>query len=233
MKPSLRERIEYLFRGTNHSVAKLIEDSTKDQLTGLYNRRGFDESFSKLMMGSSRDDTLVGLIFIDLDEFKRINDNMGYSIGDDILRESAYTMNGILRREEIIGRCKNYGVTGRYGGDEFMIGLEVENWNNMEMAAYRIKRDITRSFEDNFRLKHLPGFSCGYAAANLYYDRTHNSIMQTGSDITLCGHILYMIGQSLKREEFKGNPRKALDILREKASSDMQERKRKKKLYGR
>ena len=236
MKSNILKRmwggIQYAVNGTNSEIERLVELSTRDHLTGLYNRRGFDDHFGKLIIRSSRYNTLAGLIFADLDEFKEINDNSGYSIGDEILRESAYVVNHVLRREDIFGIYKDKGMAGRYGGDEFMIGLEVKGWSHMESAVSRIKKDITKSFEDNPKLRDLPGFSYGYAAADLYSKEPYKELRGTGLNLLLSGHILYMDGWMLSNEEFRGRLNEAIYALREKASGNMQENKRKRKLHS-
>jgi diguanylate cyclase (GGDEF)-like protein len=95
----------------------------KDPLTGLYNRRGFLNEVNRLVKmidgiqqrmptNSSNLFENLGLIFVDLDDFKKINDNFGHKVGDMVLKKIAETLEKSLRKFDIVGR---------WGGDEFVI----------------------------------------------------------------------------------------------------------------
>ncbi|MDP2573632.1 GGDEF domain-containing protein [Vibrio penaeicida] len=83
-----------------------------DDLTGLHNRRFFDQSTQKEINRAQRVNHPIALLMIDLDNFKWINDNMGHSAGDLALRETAIFLKTYTRE---------YDVIGRWGGDEFAI----------------------------------------------------------------------------------------------------------------
>jgi len=84
------------------------ENSIKDELTGLYNRRFFNNKVKKI-----KEEYL--LIFFDVDDFKKINDEYGHYIGDEVLKKIAKITENIVRESDIV--C-------RYGGDEFIILLK-------------------------------------------------------------------------------------------------------------
>jgi diguanylate cyclase (GGDEF)-like protein len=90
--------------------AQLLEISNTDQLTGLYNRRGFFIMAEKQMQVAQRQGIWLTLLFIDLDNFKQINDTLGHESGDITLKVAATVMKDTFRQSDIIGRL---------GGDEF------------------------------------------------------------------------------------------------------------------
>jgi len=90
------------------------EQSVRDILTGLFNRRYMEETLSRELLRASREKLSLGIIMLDVDDFKQFNDNHGHAAGDAILREL-----GNLLLEHIRGE----DVACRYGGDEFIIVL--------------------------------------------------------------------------------------------------------------
>ena len=96
------------------SEALYREQSVRDHLTGLYNRRYMEETLTRELLRASRRQVPVALIMLDVDDFKRINDTMGHAGGDAALRE----LGGLLRVS-----VRGEDVPARYGGDEFMIIL--------------------------------------------------------------------------------------------------------------
>lgn len=96
-------------------MSKLHEQNAiKDGLTGLYNRRYFEEQLQKEISRSQRDGTPMALIIADIDHFKRVNDAYGHDTGDLALRAVAQSLRETVR---------NIDVVCRYGGEEFGIIL--------------------------------------------------------------------------------------------------------------
>jgi diguanylate cyclase (GGDEF)-like protein/PAS domain S-box-containing protein len=96
------------------SEALLREQSVRDHLTGLFNRRYMEETLERELHRASRKQLSLGVIMLDVDDFKRFNDTFGHAVGDAILRELGKMLLGHVREEDIA--C-------RYGGDEFIIVL--------------------------------------------------------------------------------------------------------------
>ncbi len=95
--------------------AELEALSCSDSLTGVLNRRGFDEYLAKEWVRAIRDATELGLLLIDVDFFKNYNDNYGHQDGDECLRHVAQALGaGLKRRSDIVAR---------YGGEEFAVIL--------------------------------------------------------------------------------------------------------------
>jgi diguanylate cyclase (GGDEF)-like protein len=92
----------------------MTEQATRDWLTGLYNRRYFEETLSDHVESASRYGRELSLILFDIDDFKQINDTHGHEKGDEALRRFADLLKTSARKADIV--C-------RFGGDEFAVIL--------------------------------------------------------------------------------------------------------------
>ena len=90
----------------------LREQATKDPLTRLWNRSSILEILQRELGRALRENTPVGIVLLDLDHFKSINDTYGHFAGDAVLREAARRMQNNIRQ---------YDSMGRYGGEEFLV----------------------------------------------------------------------------------------------------------------
>ena len=93
----------------------LNELAQRDGLTGIYNRRIFDDYIQRVWRQARRDHVIVEIIFIDIDHFKVYNDLYGHQAGDDCLRRVAQTISRAAKRP--------FDFTARYGGEEFVLVL--------------------------------------------------------------------------------------------------------------
>ena len=107
----------------------LFELAQRDTLTGLYNRRYFDDRLSSEFLFAQRHDTSLGFLFIDIDRFKRINDTRGHPMGDAVLRLVARSIEKMMRPEDVL--C-------RYGGEEFTVLVRATSRRNLEILGTRI-----------------------------------------------------------------------------------------------
>lgn len=112
---------------------KLEEQSITDGLTGLRNRRFFDERLHEEFGRAQRYSDPVSLIMLDLDHFKRVNDRWGHQAGDLVLRESAELIRASLRDPDI---------PARYGGEEFAVILPKTHVQGALAVAERVWRAI-------------------------------------------------------------------------------------------
>ncbi|MBT8448669.1 MAG: EAL domain-containing protein, partial [Gammaproteobacteria bacterium] len=111
--------LEYVIIGSDMSERKFAEDrilyqANYDQLTNLPNRNLFMDRLHQSLQRVHREETLLALLFIDLDRFKNINDSLGHSAGDKLLKKISEVMRATLRESDTIAR---------FGGDEFAVIL--------------------------------------------------------------------------------------------------------------
>jgi diguanylate cyclase (GGDEF)-like protein/PAS domain S-box-containing protein len=93
---------------------RLRHDARHDSLTGLLNRGAFSEELERHGARAARQGTVVGMLFVDLDGFKEVNDRFGHDTGDRVLVQTAERLRSALRRDEALARL---------GGDEFAVLL--------------------------------------------------------------------------------------------------------------
>lgn len=106
---------------------RLLELSQRDPLTGLYNRAGFDLRLRDAVLKTQGADTVLALLYLDVDHFKRINDSLGHLAGDVLLQGFGGRLAKTLRSNDVIARL---------GGDEFAVILEnVDNADSVERIA--------------------------------------------------------------------------------------------------
>ena len=115
---------------------QLEEQAVTDQLTGLYNRRGFDLEAGQMLSRSRRYRTELSLIVTDIDYFKTINDHYGHVTGDEALCQFAEILKSSMRLEDCVSRL---------GGEEFALMLPDTCLQEAMMTALRIKDTIEES----------------------------------------------------------------------------------------
>jgi len=139
---------------------RMISDQLKananlDLLTGLYNRRGFDEFYPRGIARAGREGKYLGVMMIDLDNFKHINDQYGHQVGDYVLQGFASILKVSVRETDSI--C-------RMGGDEFLI-MANEDVDGMKVLQTRMMAKAQEWIENDERLGTL-GISSGISIWN-------------------------------------------------------------------
>ena len=114
---------------TDSYEEKLVEASTTDLLSGLYNNRYYTRKIEEELSRAKRENKSLGLLIIDIDKFKNINDTYGHEKGDFVIRTLCNEISKVIRIEDIF--C-------RYGGDEFTI--IITNYTNK--AANKVSKKI-------------------------------------------------------------------------------------------
>jgi diguanylate cyclase (GGDEF)-like protein len=116
-----------------------------DNLTGLPNRTLFMERLSQTLDTARRHGHKNALLFIDMDNFKRINDTLGHTIGDELLRTTAERLTRCLRSSDLVSRSINQGIAARLGGDEFVVVLtELDKDEDAALVAQRIGKHLAQ-----------------------------------------------------------------------------------------
>ncbi len=115
-----------------------------DSLTGLPNRRYFLERFNNVLARAKRDHTKAAVLFIDLDRFKRINDSLGHSVGDEILIAVADRLRETIRDDEILSQGTTNNIA-RLGGDEFTVIINhFESTEQIEPSICRLIENLSK-----------------------------------------------------------------------------------------
>ncbi|MGE5454463.1 MAG: diguanylate cyclase [Methylocystaceae bacterium] len=111
----------------------ILRMANLDYLTGLYNRRYFFQRMESELSRGQREKHPLGLLLLDIDDFKVVNDTHGHATGDHVLAQLAR----ILRQ-----CCRDYDLVGRFGGEEFIICLPGTNQEETAIIAERIRRQV-------------------------------------------------------------------------------------------
>ncbi len=107
----------------------LRQAAHQDPLTGLLNRRGFEDAFSERLAEHQLTRRSFAVMFLDIDHFKRINDSMGHDAGDELLKVISQRIRGELRDGDIVAR---------FGGDEFCVLVPVDHTDEANALAQRV-----------------------------------------------------------------------------------------------
>lgn len=119
----------------------LREQSLRDQLTGLYNRRFLDETIDKIAAQIKRRGTTLGILMMDIDYFKEVNDTYGHDMGDKVLKEIAKVLVKSVREADLVIR---------FGGEEFLVLLmDVQSGKSVEIAE-KIRKAVESHTIESF-----------------------------------------------------------------------------------
>ena len=129
-----QNEINILIENDVHRLETESEKIYYDPLTGIYNRRFFDERLSRLISTLSRSGGLLSFLMIDIDNFKSYNDSFGHAAGDDCLKTIAQIFSGNTARTD--------DFVVRYGGDEFAVVLPNTEESGARMIAEKILRNL-------------------------------------------------------------------------------------------
>ncbi|MEO7480482.1 MAG: EAL domain-containing protein, partial [Sulfuriferula sp.] len=124
---------------------RILQQATHDPLTNLPNRILFHDILEHAMARALRTEKLLAVLFLDLDEFKNINDTLGHEYGDMLLKEIAQRLTATLRRDDLIARDDAF--IARQGGDEFTILMQdISVVDNIIQIAEKILAAVSRPF---------------------------------------------------------------------------------------
>jgi diguanylate cyclase (GGDEF)-like protein len=129
----------YIMEASPSLMVKLLLDELKtsafkDGLTGLYNRKFLDEHLNKLIPQALRENINIGVLMLDMDHFKAVNDEYGHDVGDIVLKELAKILSDNVRESDIVVR---------YGGEEFIVLLVgIDNENSALNIANKLRERV-------------------------------------------------------------------------------------------
>lgn len=127
VEAQVQQRTRELFRQANY-----------DSLTHLPNRSYFNSTLEQLVIKAEDTNTEFGLLFLDLDGFKAVNDNLGHQAGDELLRNVSARLMSAVREDDIVSRL---------GGDEFVVLIaDVNDKSLIEGISERIIREVSRAY---------------------------------------------------------------------------------------
>jgi len=116
----------------------LTQLALHDQLTGLANRTQLKLQLAEGLRAAEEEEHPLAVIFLDLDGFKKVNDSLGHAAGDEVLREVALRLRGVVRQGDAIGR---------FGGDEFVVVCENADAEAAQAVADRIRATVAEPLE--------------------------------------------------------------------------------------
>lgn len=144
----------------NKDLAQLART---DELTGLKNRRAFDEGLANMIQLMDRVASAISLVLIDVDNFKPYNDQFGHPAGDELL---------VTLSQLLLHNSRESDMVSRYGGDEFAILMPGTDAN----GAIRMGERIRLAVQDNHREGNMPTISLGVATISFKKRRAVNPV---------------------------------------------------------
>ncbi|WOE70726.1 GGDEF domain-containing protein [Hydrogenimonas thermophila] len=136
----ITKRYDSFIKEQNEKIEDTLEKATKDPLTHLYNREFLSEYAEKVLKENRRKGESIALIFLDLDNFKPVNDNYGHEEGDKVLKNVAEMLKNSFRDQDIVVR---------YGGDEFIVFAQLNRVQVYELNE--VLKSLQNRIEDNFQ----------------------------------------------------------------------------------
>ncbi len=154
---------------------KLAYDSSHDQLTGLLTRKEFSRCLAQCVADASENSAQYTLIFIDIRQFKVINNTCGYEAGDRFLLETADRIRATVKEvAEAETTAESAAVISRVGADQFALLLPVLS----EKPGYRLAVELKAAIEDNRFVENEHSFVIQTAVAMLGFDHRNQKIME-------------------------------------------------------
>jgi|GEM_PF-292091 diguanylate cyclase (GGDEF)-like protein len=144
----LGETLKNLWR-KNRYLARQI---SQDELTGIFNRRGFFNAAKPLLYLSQRTQKEIGVMMLDIDDFKKLNDTHGHPAGDEVLKITARSIRNSVRASDIVGR---------YGGEEFIIFFSSISKRSVFQISEKIRKNIISDTQDAIPITVSIGVSTG------------------------------------------------------------------------
>jgi diguanylate cyclase len=137
------------------SLRRLSEEVSTDALTQVANRRGLQQAFATESARAERDDALLAVGLIDIDNFKKLNDSLGHAAGDTALKSLAAAVRERLRPVDTVAR---------FGGEEFVVLLPALPADEAQQVLTRLQRSLSAALFMHDGREVLVTFSAGVTA---------------------------------------------------------------------
>ena len=133
LDPDFKKRVGKSLLEFKDALYELHDVATRDEKTGIYNHRFFKTVFEMELEKAKRGKQKLCLVIIDIDFFKKFNDKYGHLVGDEILLELAKTLQGEIRK---------YDILARFGGEEFFVLLPETTIARAKQVAERLRKSL-------------------------------------------------------------------------------------------
>lgn len=157
----------------NEALIKLNQQlstiANTDSLTQVYNRTRFDQLFAEHVALSKRRKTPLSILLIDLDDFKKVNDQFGHQVGDQVLKHAAQCITKVVGED---------GLVARWGGEEFAALLPYYDIELAESKAEQIRGKLARARFENFGVK----ITTSIGVAELCSDESSSDLLKRADD---------------------------------------------------
>jgi diguanylate cyclase (GGDEF)-like protein/PAS domain S-box-containing protein len=156
------------------AIEQLEKEAMIDPLTGLANRRYIDIVLDNKIDETRRYGLNFGLLFIDIDHFKSINDKYGHDVGDKVLLTVANTMSNMIRSSDILGR---------WGGEEFIVIVLITEHNHLSAVAEKLRASVEKAITEDKGRQIEVTISIGAAISNRLQNKTKNDLLKKADDL--------------------------------------------------
>ncbi len=159
-----------------HTYSQIIEETSHDNLTSLFNRPYFEDFFEQTLSLARRYDTDLSVLFLDVDNFKDINDTYGHSTGDEVLKKIA---------EIILKEKRESDIAARYGGEEFILLMPHTNSISAFVLGERVRKKIAQKVFSGHGKPFSLTISGGLASYPIDASTSHDLLNQADSALYL------------------------------------------------
>ncbi|QOP40299.1 sensor domain-containing diguanylate cyclase [Sulfurimonas marina] len=153
-----------LFRKEKLKAQRASEEAIRDPLTGVLNRRGFNNILDYKISISRRYDSDMSVMFFDIDHFKDVNDNYGHDVGDTILQELSNVIKACIRESDIFAR---------WGGEEFIIVLPQTSMKDAVVLAEKLQKEIKK-----YNFTKVETLTCSFGVTQLQDDESSDELLK-------------------------------------------------------
>ncbi len=133
LDPKVKKKIENMFESMHESISMLYDIATRDEKTGLYNNKFFENILSMEIEKAKRGKQKLSIMIIDIDFFKKVNDKYGHIKADDLLLQLAKVVQKQIRKSDI---------AARFGGEEFILLLPETSLSKATKFSTRLRNAI-------------------------------------------------------------------------------------------